>query len=91
MDHHGSRFHLEAGPEVGFLVDGMLKQISAEHGKVKDFNDFHFAKFEYGAFTRIGYGDIGLFTKYYFNDMFVNSPNQQGLKSFSFGFTFGFD
>ncbi|MBW4890962.1 PorT family protein [Mucilaginibacter sp. HMF5004] len=91
MDKHRKRISVEVGPEVGFLVDGMLKQISDDHGKVKNFNDFHFAKFKYGAFTRIGYGDVGIFAKYNFNDMFVNSPDQKGLKSFVFGVTFGFD
>ena len=38
----------------------------------------------------VGYGGWGVFAKYYFNDMFENSPDQAGLKSFSFGLTFGF-
>jgi hypothetical protein len=87
---HGRRFNFVVGPEVGFLIDGMQKQISPEHGKTKNFNNFHFTRFEYGAFTRIGYGDLGIYAKYYFNDMFENSPNQQGLKSFSFGLTQSF-
>jgi hypothetical protein len=91
MDQHKRRMSFELGPEVGFLVDGMIKQISDEHGKVKNFNDFHLAKFKYGAFTRIGYGNAGIFVKYNFNDMFVNSPDQAGIKSFVFGITFGFD
>lgn len=89
-DRDGKRFHFVFGPEAGFLIDGMIKQISDEHGKQKDFNDFHFTRFEYGSFARIGYGDIAIYTKYYFNDMFENSPDQKGLKSFSFGLTLGF-
>jgi hypothetical protein len=88
-DKNGNRFHLSIAPQVGFLVDGMLKQISNEHGKTKNYNDFHFAKFQYGATLRIGYGDFGIFTKYYFNDMFVNSPAQSGLKSFAIGLSYG--
>jgi len=89
-DKHNTRFHFAAGPEVGFLIDGMQKQISSEHGKTKNFNDFHFTRFEYGGFAKIGYGSFGIFTKYYFNDMFVNSPDQKGLKNFNFGLQFGF-
>jgi hypothetical protein len=88
-DKNGNRLHLSIAPQVGFLIDGMLKQISSEHGKTKNYNDFHFAKFQYGATLRIGYGDFGIFTKYYFNDMFVNSPAQSGLKSFSIGLSYG--
>ncbi len=87
---HGDRFSVIFGPEVGFLIDGMQKQISPERGKTKNFNDFHFTRFEYGGFTRIGYGNLGIYAKYYFNDMFENSPNQAGLKSFSFGITTAF-
>jgi len=88
-DKNGNRLHLTIAPQVGILIDGMLKQISSEHGKTKNYNDFHFAKFQYGAVLRMGYGDFGLFTKYYFNDMFVNSPAQSGLKSFSIGLSYG--
>jgi len=89
-DKHNTRFHFAAGPEVGFLIDGMQKQISSEHGKTKNFNDFHFTRFEFGGFAKIGYGSFGIFTKYYFNDMFVNTPDQKGLKNFNFGLQFGF-
>jgi hypothetical protein len=89
-DKDGKRFHFAFGPEGGFLIDGMQKQISDEHGKTKNFNDFHFTRFEYGSFAKIGYGSWGIYTKYYFNDMFENSPDQKGLKSFDFGLTLGF-
>lgn len=86
----GRRAHLVLGPEAGFLIDGMQKQISSEYGKTKNFNDFHFTRFEYGAFARFLYGSDGIYFKYYFNDMFENSPAQKGLKSFSFGLVLGF-
>lgn len=86
----GKRFHFVFGPEAGFLIDGMQKQISDEEGKKKNFNDFHFSRFEYGGFARIAYGNFGIYTKYYFNDMFENSPAQKGLKSFDFGLVLGF-
>jgi hypothetical protein len=89
-DHHGDKFHFVIGPEAGLLLNGMVKQVSEEFGKQKIDNGYHFAKVRYGGFFRIGYGGWGIFAKYYWNDMFENSPNQKGLKNFSFGMTFGF-
>ena len=89
-DGRGNRWHFVAGPEGGFLLEGMVKQISQEFGKQKFYNPYHFTEFEYGGFMRVGYGDFGIFAKYYANDMFQDSPAQDGLKNFSFGFTLGF-
>ncbi|MDB4901902.1 MAG: hypothetical protein JWQ63_1183 [Mucilaginibacter sp.] len=86
----GNRFHFVFGPDVGFLINGRVKQVSEENGKQKFDDTYHFATFRYGAFARIGYGDFGIFAKYYFNDMFENSPQQAGIKNFSFGLTVGF-
>ncbi|MDB4924759.1 PorT family protein [Mucilaginibacter sp.] len=86
----GKRFRFIIGPEAGLLLGARVKQISSENGKQKIDGDYHFTKMEYGAFTRIGYGSAGIYAKYYFNDMFENSPAQAGLKNFAFGFTFGF-
>ena len=87
---NGRRFHFIFGPEAGFLIDGMQKQISDEHGKTKNFNDFHFTRFEYAGFARFLYGSSGIYFKYNFNDMFENSPAQKGLKTLSFGLILGF-
>lgn len=89
-DNDGKRFHFVFGPEVGFLLNGRVKQISQENGKQKFNDDYHFTRFRYGPFVRIGYGGWGLFAKYYMNDMFENSPDQKGLKNFSFGVMLGF-
>jgi hypothetical protein len=89
-DSRGNRWHLIVGPEGDFLLEGMVKQISKEFGKQKFYNPYHFTEFEYGGFARVGYGDFGIFAKYYANDMFQDSPDQAGLKNFSFGFTLGF-
>ena len=85
---NGKRFYVVVGPEVSFLLNGKVKQVSNEHGKVKQKDDYNFQTFRYGGAFRIGYGGIGIFTKYYFNDMF-DSPAQKGLKNMSFGITFG--
>ncbi len=89
-DKNGNRFYFIASPEVGFLLNAMVKQKSNEMGKKKAWNDYHFAHFRYGAALHLGYGNEGIFFKYYFNDTFENSPAQNGLKIFSFGFTSGF-
>jgi Outer membrane protein beta-barrel domain len=89
-DRKGKRAHFVIGPEGGFLLGGMVKQISSENGKQKFYNDYNFTRFRYGVVTRIGYGGFGIFAKYYMNDMFENSPAQAGLKNFSFGLMLGF-
>jgi opacity protein-like surface antigen len=89
-DSRGNRAHFVIGPDVGLLLGGRVKQISHENGKQKIDDDYHFAKVRYGGFVRMGYSGWGIFAKYYVNDMFENSPEQKGLKNFSFGFTFGF-
>jgi hypothetical protein len=84
----GNRFYFIFGPEVGFLLNGKVKQISDEQGKEKIKDDYHFQPFRYGGSVRIGYGCLGIFTKYYASDMF-DSPAQKGLKNMSFGITLG--
>ena len=84
----GKRFYFILGPEVSFLLGGKVKQISDEFGKQKQYDNYHFQSVRYGGSFRFGYGGLGLFTKYYFNDMF-NTPAQAGLKNMSFGVTFG--
>jgi hypothetical protein len=89
-DSRGKRFHFVIGPDGGFLLNGRVKQISAEYGKQKFDDTYHFASFRYGGFIRVGYGAWGVFAKYYANDMFENSPAQAGLKNFSYGIMLGF-
>ncbi|KEQ30500.1 outer membrane beta-barrel protein [Pedobacter antarcticus] len=87
-NNKGKRFYLVLGPEVSFLLNGKVKQISDERGKQKFKDDYHFQPVRVGGTARIGYGGIGLFTKYYFNDMF-DTDAQKGVKNMSFGITFG--
>ena len=84
----GKRFYLVTGPDVSFLMNGKVKQVSKENGKQKFRDDYNFERVRLGGSLRIGYGWIGFFGKYYFNDMFDSTP-QQGLKNLSFGVTFG--
>lgn len=87
-NRRGSRFYVVLGPEVGFLLNGKVKQISEERGKQKFKDDYNFAPFRYGGTFRIGYNSIALFAKYYASDMF-DTTAQKGLKSMAFGITLG--
>ncbi len=84
------RLRFAAGPIAGILIQGSQKFKSKEEGKSKNVDDYNYTPFRYGAFARVGYGSFGIYTKYYFNDMFQNSPNQEGLKNVSFGLMFFF-
>jgi hypothetical protein len=84
----GGRWYLVAGPEIAFLLNGKVKQISDEHGKVKIKDDYNFAPFRYGGTVRVGTNGLALFAKYYASDMFDSAP-QKGLKNMAFGLTFG--
>lgn len=84
------RLRYSFGPIAGILLQGSQKFKSKEEGKTKNIDDFNYAPFRYGAFARVNFGGLGLYTKYYFNDMFENSPTQEGLKNLSFGLMFNF-
>ena len=83
----GKRFYFVLSPEVSFLLNGKVKQVSKENGKQKFRDDYTFEPMRLGGSVRVGYGWIGLFSKYYFNDMFDSAP-QAGLRNMSFGITF---
>lgn len=83
-----NKFKVSAGPIFGILIHGSQKLISTDDGKEKSTDDYNYAPFRYGGFARIGYKGFGVFVKYYANDMFVNSPDQEDLKNISFGVTF---
>ncbi len=87
-NNKGRRFYVVVGPEVAFLIDGKVKQISEEYGKEKANDDYNFTKFRYGGTLRIGTNGLAAFAKYYANDMFNSAP-QKGLKNMAFGLTFG--
>jgi len=84
-DTYPNRLHFSVGPIFGILLRGNQKFKSIEEGKHKTIDNFNYATFRYGAFLRAGYDGFGLYAKYYFNDMFQDSPNQRDLKNLSFG------
>lgn len=84
------RLRFAFGPEGGFLLKGTQRFKSDELGKQKFKDDYNFTQFRYGAFARFGVGSFGIYAKYYFNDLFENSPNQAGLQTMAFGLMLGF-
>jgi len=85
-----NKLHLVLGPEFGFLLNGKVKQESKERGKEKFKDDYNFNPFRYGAFVRVGYKGMGIYTKYYFNDVFAKGQGPAELKNISFGLSWGF-
>ncbi len=87
-DKNSQRFYFIVGPEVAFLLNGKVKQVSDANGKVKFKDDYNFSAFRYGASIRFGWSSIAAFAKVYNSDMFTTSA-QDGLKNMAFGLTFG--
>ncbi len=81
---------LAFGPITGFLLKGTQRFRQENGDRVKKRGDFDYAPFQYGAFARFGVGSMGIYGKYYFNDMFDQSPAGAGLQNFTFGLTLGF-
>lgn len=89
-DRKGNKVYFVFGPEVGFLLNGKQKQVSSEEGKNKYKDDFNLNPFRYGAFARLGYDDLGVYIKYYGNDVFAKDQGPADFKNISFGLTLGF-
>jgi hypothetical protein len=89
-DNKGKKVYFVAGPEVGFLLNGKVKQVSKEQGKEKVKDDYNFEPFRYGAYARLGYGSWGIYSKYYFNDVFAAGQGPADFKNLSFGLMIGF-
>lgn len=87
---NGDRAKLAVGAMTGILIKGSQRLKSNEQGSQKFKDNYNLASFQYGAFARLGYDSMGFFVKCYINDMFENSPNQDGLNNFTFGLTLGF-
>ncbi len=89
-DKKGDKLNFVFGPEIGFLLNGKVKQVSKENGKDKFKDDYNFNPFRYGAFARLGYGGMGVYVKYYGNDVFADGQGPKDFKNLSFGLMFGF-
>ena len=89
-DKNGDKLNFVIGPEIGFLLNGKVKQVSDANGKDKFKDDYNFNPFRYGAFARIGYGGMGVYAKYYGNDVFADGQGPADFRNLSFGLMFGF-
>ena len=89
-DEKGNKFNFVFGPEVGFLINGKVKQVSNARGKEKFKDDYNLDPFRYGAFVRLGYGGMGVYAKYYMNDVFAEGQGPTDFKNLSVGLMFGF-
>ena len=87
---NGKRFKLAFGAMTGVLLKGTQRLKSDKNGKQKFKDGFNLQSFQYGPFLRVGYDNYGLFAKYYMNDMFQDSPQQEGVRNLTFGVTLGF-
>jgi opacity protein-like surface antigen len=86
---NGDRIQFVISPEVGFLLNGKVKQVSKEKGKEKFKDDYNFNPFRYGAVARLGYGGLGIYFKYYGNDVFAEGQGPSDFKNLSFGVSLG--
>ena len=89
-DKKGNKLNFVVGPEIGFLLNGKVKQVSEENGKDKSKDDYNFNPFRYGAFARLGYGGTGVYVKYYGNDVFADGQGPRDFKNLAFGLMLGF-
>lgn len=89
-DKDGKKVYFVAGPEIGILLNGKVKQHSSEKGREKVRDDYNFEPFRYGAYARFGYGSWGIYTKYYFNDVFAKEQGPSDFRNMSFGLMLGF-
>jgi len=89
-DKKGDKLNFVIGPEIGFLLNGKVKQVSDANGKDKFKDDYNLNPFRYGAFARLGYGGTGVYVKYYGNDVFADGQGPADFKNLSFGLMFGF-
>ncbi|WP_437920588.1 outer membrane beta-barrel protein [Sphingobacterium sp. LRF_L2] len=89
-NRHGDRAKFAFGAMTGILLKGTQRLKSEELGKQKYKDNYNLASFQYGVFARVGFDCVGVFAKYYLNDMFENSPAQANVNNFTFGLTLGF-
>lgn len=88
--NNGKRVKLAFGAMTGVLLKGTQRLKSDRNGKQKYKDTYNLQTFQYGPFVRMGYDNFGIFAKYYLNDLFEKSPQQDGLRNLAFGLTLGF-
>ncbi len=86
----GRSFRASIGGRAGYLYDSFTKIKYREDGetkKIKDKQNFNLNDFRYGAFVKIGAGNLSLFGYYNFSPLFKDDrgPDQTDMKNFTVG------
>lgn len=86
----GKSLGISGGVELGYLINGRVKQISDLKGKTKVNDSFNLNELRYGFMGRVHYGSTGIYAKYYPQSMF-NKNEGPDLNTFCVGLTIGLD
>jgi hypothetical protein len=84
----GKTVGVSGGVELGYLINGRMKQVSELRGKTKVNDSFNLKELRYGFMGRVHYGNVGIYGKYYPQSAF-NSNEGPDLNTFCVGLTFG--
>lgn len=87
---NGKSLGISGGVELGYLINGRLKQVSEAKGKQKVNDSFNLNELRYGFIGRVNYGSVGIYGKYYPQSVF-NKNEGPDLNTFCVGLTFGLD
>jgi hypothetical protein len=82
--------HITIGANAGYRLTSFFKTVWEDDGKrkTKKYDDFLLNNFRYGAFVKVGYGNITLFGNYVFTPLFRDTAGPV-LNPFSFGLSLG--
>ncbi|MGV3598571.1 MAG: outer membrane beta-barrel protein [Bacteroidota bacterium] len=82
--------HITVGAHAGYRLTSFFKTVREDDGKRKNklYDDFLLNNLRYGAFVKVGYGNITLFGNYVFTPLFREGAGPE-LNPFSFGLSFG--
>ncbi|KAB2918857.1 MAG: outer membrane beta-barrel protein [Bacteroidetes bacterium] len=82
--------HITVGAHAGYRLTSFFKTVREDDGKRKNklYDDFLLNNFRYGAFVKVGYGNVTLFGNYVFTPLFREGAGPE-LTPFSFGLSFG--
>ncbi len=87
---NGKAVGVSGGVELGYLLNGRVKQVSEVKGKTKVNDGFNLNELRYGIVGRVNYGSVGIYGKYYPQGVF-NKNEGPDLNTFCVGLTFGLD
>lgn len=87
---NGKSVGVSGGVELGYLINGRMKQVSEAKGKTKVNDAFNLNEMRYGFIGRVNYGGVGIYGKYYPQSVF-NKNEGPDLNTFCVGLTFGLD